>query len=604
MDEIYIFYMEQSKMKKWRCLVCGYIHEGEEPPEKCPKCGAPKEKFELISDEKKEEKNTNKKTDNKTYEADVLVVGTGAAAFAAAITAKNEGAEEVIMFEKGSIVGGTTIRSGGGYWVPNNKFQKEDGIKDTKEDGLSYMARYSYPQFYNKEAKNYGVPQHEFDLLEAYYDNAAKSVEYLEEAGALVSTKEINWTGKPQVDYQDHLPENKGIRGRTLYPANSEGKQGYGYDLVQHFSKWAEEKELQILLNHEVVKILQGKDGKVTGLDVKNEEGQVETFKARKGVVFGSGGYSHNKDLMLHFQRGPYFGGCAAPTNTGDFIKMAGEIGARLGNMSGAFRAQSVLEGVLEEPNGSNNAFYITGDSIIEVNKYGKRVMNEKRNYTDRTMTHFEWDENNAEWKNMLLFAIYDERTLKLWTSIPPFNIEEGQNPSYLIKGESLEDLTLEIENRLEKHADAIGKFSLDESFLDNLKNTIKRFNTFAKNGKDEDFNRGEYNYDKEWTTFPPSDPDVEWPPKDSKNYTMYPISEEGPYYAIIFAAGTLDTNGGPVINPNGQVLDWNNEPIPGLYGAGNCIASPTANAYWGAGATIGPAMTFGYLAGMDLMKK
>lgn len=593
-------------MKKWRCMVCGYIHVGEEPPETCPQCGAPKEEFQLINDEAPQEPAKAGKEDRenkeKNYEADVLVVGTGAAAFAAAITAKNEGAD-VIMLEKADTVGGTTIRSGGGFWTPNNRLQKEDGIEDTREDALRYMSRYSYPHLYQKNGEDFGIPKNEFELMEAIYDHSAEAVQYLEDAGVFEIIRDINWTGKTQVDYQDHLLENKGIRGRTLFTKNAKGKLGYGYDLVQHFKNWAEKHEIQILLNHEVTKIIQNEEGEVVGLEAKNDQGVQETFLAKKGVVFGSGGYAHNPKLMLHFQRGPHFGGCSAPTNTGDFIKMAGELGAQLGNMAGAFRAQSVLEGVLAEPNGSNNAFYITGDSIIEVNKYGHRVMNEKRNYTDRTMVHFEWDPNMAEWKNMLLFAIYDERTLKSWTYIPPFNIQEGQSPAYLIKGDTLEDLTAEIEKRLAKHADHIGGFTLHETFTGNLKETIKRYNTFAENGKDEDFQRGEFQYDREWTTNPPSDPKMTWPEEENKNYTMHPISEEGPYYAIILAAGTLDTNGGPVVNNKAQVLDWHNKPIPGLYGAGNCIASPTANAYWGAGSTIGPAMTFGYLAAMDIMK-
>jgi len=530
-------------------------------------------------------------------EADILVVGSGAAAFSAAIAARTQGAE-VIMLEKGTIIGGTTLRSGGGFWIPNNRFQREKGITDAKEDALRYMARYSYPHLYNPEDSRLGLPENAFALIETFYDRAAEMVEFLGDCGALRSIQEINWTGQPQVDYMDHLPENKGVRGRTLYSQDDEGRQAYGRELIRQMNTWASTHGIQILTQHRVSRILQSSRQEVVGLEINTGDGATLNFRARKAVIFGSGGYTHNPELMLQFQRGPHFGGCAAPTNTGDFIKMAGAIGAKLGNMAGAFRAEIILEQALANPGGINNVFFVVGDSVLEVNRYGRRIMDEKRNYNDRAMTHFIWDPQRAEWTNMLVLMIFDQRTATLWQRVPPYPAPDV-SPPYLITGNTWDELTDGISSRLQALAAHTGGFSLAPEFRGNLPETVHRFNEFARSGRDEDFHRGEFAYDREWTTFPPTLPGAPWPPEGSLNYTMYPLLE-APYYAIILGAGTLDTNGGPVINPRSQVMRVDDQVIPGLYGAGNCIASPTANAYWGGGSTLGPAMTFGYIAGLN----
>lgn len=539
------------------------------------------------------------KFDNET---DIIVVGSGAAAFSAAITARKHGAD-VIMLEKSSMIGGTTLRSGGGYWIPNNRFQQEKGIMDRKEDALRYMVRYSYPHLYNPEDEKLGIPENEFALINTYYDKASEMVEFFYNCGAVQSIQEINWTGKPQVDYMDHLPENKGVRGRVLYSKDSQGKQAYGGELIRQMKAWAKSNGIKIMPDHEVTKILRNSKDEVIGVAVHANDQDTVNFRARKAVIFGSGGYTHNTELMLHYQRGPHFGGCAAPTNTGDFVKIAGAIGAKMANMASAFRAEIIVEDALANPDGVHNVFYVPGDSVIEVNRYGKRIMDEKRNYNDRTMTHFVWDPQRAEWTNMLVFMIYDKRTAELWQGFPPYPVQGTLVPS-VITGNNWDELAAELSKHLDSLSAHTGGFSLDVDFLDNLKQTVARFNDFAKSGKDKDFNRGDYDYDKEWTTFPPTVPGVQWPPESSVNYTMYPLSDQGPYYAIILGAGTLDTNGGPVINSKSQVLNLYDMPIPGLYGAGNCIASPTANAYWGAGSTIGPAMTFGYIAGSNAVKE
>lgn len=586
--------------KRWICTVCGYIHNGDEAPDRCPNCGAPKSKFKPLGEEQLSADFLQKTLDeSRSTTADIIVVGTGAAAFTAAITAKSLGAR-VLMLEKGPIVGGTTIRSGGGFWVPMNRHQREAGIKDRREDALRYMARYSYSHLYRPDHKYFGVPEDRFLLMEAYLDNASRMVEHLENEEVFETIMEINWTGQPQVDYQNHLPENKNIRGRVLYSKDEEGKLGYGYTLVSHFQKWAEEKEISMLLNFEVTKILQDETGRVNGVMTSTPNGDV-AFKAKKGVIFATGGYTHNDEYILSFQRGPIYGGCSAPTCTGDFIKMGSQLGARLGNLNGAFRAQSVFENVLENPGGSNNVFYLPGDSMFMVDKYGKRVVDEKRNYNDRGMIHFVWDPVRAEWKNLLLFMVYDQRTADYWQGFPPMPLSNTE-AAYIIKGQDLGDLADKIETRLTELAPHTGGFKLDPRFKENLEITKNVFNSYAETGSDHDFHRGDMEYDREWTTFPPTIPGIDWPEDMKKNYTMYPLADQGPYYAMILAASTLDTNGGPVINHHGQVLDQDNQPIAGLYGAGNCIASPTANAYWGAGSTIGPAMTYGYIAARHLM--
>ncbi len=93
-------------------------------------------------------------------------------------------------------------------------------------------------------------------------------------------------------------------------------------------------------------------------------------------------------------------------------------------------------------------------------------------------------------------------------------------------------------------------------------------------------------------------------PSPSAPNPTMYPISEQGPYYAALLTGGNLDTKGGPKTNTSGQVVDDQDKPIPGLYGVGNCVASASARAYWAGGATIGPILALSYLAAAAVHKE
>ena len=529
-------------------------------------------------------------------EADILVVGSGVGASTAAVVAHENG-DAVIVIEKAPILGGTSAKSAGVLWIPNNFTLKAKGIADEKEDCIKYMARFSYPERYEANSPNLGLSQSEYALLEASYDNASDAIDTLREKGAL---KVAEWRmfalDRSATDYLDHVPENKVPAGRALGPVKEDGTMGGGVDMMAQLGAALRERNIPILLGHRAMRLIVNEAGRVVGLEV-DSAGQVVSLRALKAVIFATGGYVHNPDFVAHYQRNRLYGSCAMPGATGDFINIAGAGGARLGNMSGAWRTQILLEEALQSSKLATGVFYPPGDSMLQVNKSGVRVVNENRNYNDRTEAHGIYDASRAEFPNQLLFMVYDQRTAEAFGGAYPLPAKPT-GATYVLTGESLESLAARIGQRVKEVSSRTRGLSLAPSFADNLKATISRFNGFARAGDDQDFHRGDAAYDSEWhLVFSPMRTDTEWAPNNGPSVTMHPLRDEGPYYAIILAAGALDTNGGPVIDASARVLNTEDQPIAGLYGTGNCIASPSREAYWGAGHTLGLALTFGYIA-------
>jgi 3-oxosteroid 1-dehydrogenase len=252
----------------------------------------------------------------------------------------------------------------------------------------------------------------------------------------------------------------------------------------------------------------------------------------------------------------------------------------------------------------ATGSFMQPGDSMFVVNRYGRRIVNEKRNFNDRTRVHLEFDANRGEYPNLLTFYIYDRRTAEAYAGNYPLSAS-GEHAWYTVSGDSLDELAVNLADRLGQYASVTGGFALAPGFARELKATFDRFNGFARSGSDEDFGRGDQDYDRQWMHFfGPMRDDTGWPRNDGPNPTLYPLQERGPYHCVILAPGFLDTNGGPVINEHARIVDAHQRPIPGLYGAGNCVASPSRSAYYGAGGTLGLAMTFGYIAAMNAIRE
>ncbi len=539
-------------------------------------------------------------------EVDVVCVGSGAAAMSAAVVARQQGAD-VMVLEKMPITGGTTRKSGGIVWIPNNKFLRNRGVVDEKNACIRYMARHAAPHDYNVDAPYYGLPELDYRRLEALYDSGARMLDDFDQLKALRFREFTMWSlGELSPDYADSLPENLVRRGRAIETAAIDGhetgiSQG-GTSMVGQLQSWLTKNNVPILVRHKVTQIL--KDGeRVVGVEAQSPAGVIR-IKAKQGVVFGTGGFAHNINLIAN-QPHPIYGTCAATGSTGDFIEIAAKAGAQIGALDTAWRAQVILDDALKNRSIPWCVFVFPGDSMIMVNKYGRRVINESLGYDERTEAHFYYDPVKREYPNRYLFWIFDQRSLEQYGGAYPIPKDMRETPSLII-GKNANDLANNIRARLQSIAQQYGKKEqLDPDFSDTLRATIQTFNGYAKSGQDPDYNRGASEFDKVWNRAYSDMRENPTPVENPyPNPTLYPLSDNGPYYAFILAPGALDTCAGPKVNEKAQVLDYHNKPIPGLYAAGNCIASPTQDAYFGAGSTLGSALTYGYIAGHSVMAK
>ena len=530
---------------------------------------------------------------------DVIVLGSGAAALTAAIAA-HEGGARVAVFEKADTVGGTSAWSGGQIWIPNHQHQAE-GRSDSREKALTYLAALSHGMI-------------DPALAEAYVDTGPEMIDFLE-ANTPVSFYAIR-------DFPDYHPEFPGAAregGRTLecppFPYGELGawkdrvtvspywpdynitvgettlgqpvptevpaevkqhrrdhdERGLGQALIGRLLRGCLDRGIEPFTGRRAMSLVM--DGNAVA-GVRFEDGEEVAAPA---VVIATGGFEWDKALVRAFVRGPMTHPVSVPTNTGDGLKMAMRVGAMLGNMREAWW-MPVIEVPTEIVSSGQRLFTYerTMPGSMMVNAKGRRFTNEASNYNAFGAAFHEQDVSAFDYANLPCWLIFNGDYYGRYPFATGLSdtFEQGAvPPQWIPSGATLAELARKV--------------GIDPA---GLEASVARFNAHAREARDPDFHRGESVFDIWW-----GDPGFRGDPRA----TLAPI-EGGPYYAIEVKSGALGTKGGPATDTCSRVLDVDGRAIPGLYCAGNAMASPMGMTYGGAGGTLGPAMVFGYLAGKD----
>lgn len=535
---------------------------------------------------------------------DIVVVGSGAGAFATALGAVDEGLS-VAMVESTDKWGGNSAMSGGGLWMPNNPLMKRDGAGDSREEAIEYM----------KITIGEPGPASSEERIEAFVDGVEDWVLTAEKHGMeFIRAKE----------YPDYYPELPGgkigraiectninlkengewsdtqrdamplplrtddiwllgrawstpagfIRGaqfvfRTIGGlATGKKKTGLGGALMANYANAVlVNGDATLYLNTPAVDLV--KDGdRVVGVKVDGPEGQ-RVIYARLGVMLAGGGFESNQEWREKYQGVEGFTS-GAPGNLGGPIQMAMDAGAAIDYMDDAWWGGSLPP---YEP-GAKVPFMVGERSLpymMFVDSQGKRFVNEAESYIDLGHHMIEHDRGGDFW--MLTAGPYNKRYFRTF-SIQPGVIKGLTEKGMIVKADTIEELA--------------EKINVDPK---TLTQTVDRFNGFAKTGIDHDFHKGDSAYDRYY-----GDPTI-------KPNPCLGAFEHGPYTAYKFVTGDLGTKGGAVTDADARVLREDGSVIEGLYATGNNTASVMGHTYPGPGSTIGPASVFGLRGARHMAK-
>ena len=556
---------------------------------------------------------------------DVLVIGSGAAGLTTAITAHHFGAD-VLVVEKASTFGGSTARSGGWLWVPGNSLATRAGVDDPLDHAKTYIQHAAGNHF--DEAR-----------VNSFLENAGAMIDFLE------AHSEVRFNfGKNYPDYHPDHPGGAG-EGRSIHPQPFDGRKlgkhlatlaqqmpestfmgmglnsgpdlkhflnatksprsalfvasrilAHGRDVMLHgrgvrlvngnalaarLLKTALDRAIPLWPSAPAVELLK-ENGRIAGAIV-HRDGKPIRIDARHGVVFAAGGFPHDADRtrrqFRHLHNGTAHATLTPEGNTGDALRMAEGVDAALDD-SFSNAAAWVPVSLITRKDGSTGRFFHLIDrakpGVIAVTREGRRFTNESENHHDFVCAMIDACANSAE---VSAFMICDHRTIRRYGlgAVRPYPLPlfPHLRSGYLKTGRSIRELAMSA--------------GIDP---EHLERTIDEVNRDAATGRDRAFNRGATSYQR-----------LLGDERFSPNPCVGEISA-APFYAVKIIPGDIATYHGLVTDAQTRVLDVERMPIPGLFAVGNDAASIFGGSYPGAGATLGPAMTFGYICGKHLAER
>ncbi|PEQ11053.1 3-oxosteroid 1-dehydrogenase [Novosphingobium sp. PC22D] len=563
--------------------------------------------------------------ENETF--DVVVVGSGAAGAMAALRAADLGMT-VLILEKAHKFGGTSATSGGVMWIPNHQLEGDKG--DSRESTFTYL-----DSVIGKEVNR--------ERLEAFVDESPKMLHYLKNTGVEVMA----------AAWPDYFPDNPGARAdRSVIVPTFDGRElgddryalmreqynrfklfgRYAMDLTETFALMMQSKGwrtvagkvigrywldrgtrrvshrdrrftqgaalmgatykqvfargVELRLETKLERLVVDESGRVTGAEVSNF-GRSYEVHARHGVVLAAGGFEWNQELRDRFYPIPGLtrhSSTPEDANRGEALIAAEKIGASTEHTEQGWWMPTMtlpMKGASNFHEIHQSAFDVGRPWSVVVNRNGVRFVDEACGYDQFGQAMVR--DHLATGANMPCWLIFDAKFRRKFSAgglMPTVHTPEKKVPKdwwdhYVFRADTIEELCRKV------HLP-----------VDAVQQTVAKMNDYARTGIDPEFGRGMNAYDQMFGD-----------PVSTPNPNIGPI-DTAPYYAVPINNGDLGTKGGLRCDARARVLDGEGRPIAGLYSAGNNAGTPFGDAYPGAGATIGPAMTFGYIAANDIAER